>query len=69
MRSYGFKINECDKCVYVNETKKDTMIVCLYVDDMLIMGTSKDIINATKKMLSDKIWNERHGIGWCNSWN
>ena len=55
MRSYGFKINECDKCVYVNETKKDTMIVCLYVDDMLIMETNKDIINVTKKMLSDKI--------------
>ncbi|KAL9277734.1 putative RNA-directed DNA polymerase [Arabidopsis thaliana] len=53
MRSYGFKINECDKCVYVNETKKDTIIVCLYVDDMLIMETNKDIINVTKKMLSD----------------
>ncbi|KAG7552374.1 Zinc finger CCHC-type [Arabidopsis thaliana x Arabidopsis arenosa] len=53
MRSYGFKINECDKCVYIKETKKDTIIVCLYVDDMLIMGTSRDIINTTKKMLSD----------------
>lgn len=41
------------KCVYIKKTKNDTIIVCLYVDDMLIMGTSKDIINTTKKMLSD----------------
>jgi len=39
----------------LRKLKKDTIIVCLYVDDMLIMGRSKDIINATKKMLSDKI--------------
>lgn len=53
MKSYGFSINECDKCVYIKKTKNDTIIVCLYVDDMLIMGTSTDIINATKKMLSN----------------
>ena len=29
-------------------------MVYLYVDDMLIMGTSKDVINSTKKMLSSK---------------
>ena len=49
--SNGFKINECDKCVYVKECKDAYVIVCLYVDDMLIMGTSKDVINQTKKML------------------
>ena len=28
------------------------VFVCLYVDDMLIMGTSKDVIMSTKRLLS-----------------
>ena len=54
MLSNGFKINECDKCVYVKSTNESHVIVCLYVDDMLIMGTNKNIINSTKKMLRSK---------------
>ena len=54
MLSNGFKINECDKCVYVKSTNDSHVIVCLYVDDMLIMGTNKNIINSTKKMLRSK---------------
>ena len=54
MLSNGFKINECDKCVYVKSTNDSHVIVCLYVDDMLIMGTSNNIINSTKKMLRSK---------------
>ena len=54
MLSNGFKINECDKCVYVKNTEKEYVIVCLYVDDMLITGSSDDMIKATKKMLTSK---------------
>ena len=49
--SNGFRINECDKCVYVKQYKNAYVIICLYVDDMLIMGTNLDVINQTKKML------------------
>ncbi|GJW79897.1 retrovirus-related pol polyprotein from transposon TNT 1-94 [Tanacetum coccineum] len=49
--SNGFQINECDKCVYVKQYKNAFVIICLYVDDMLIMGTNMDVINQTKKML------------------
>ena len=35
----GFKINECDKCLYVNDTKYGYVIICLYVDDMFIVGS------------------------------
>ncbi|KAJ9552550.1 LOW QUALITY PROTEIN: hypothetical protein OSB04_016595 [Centaurea solstitialis] len=45
--SNGFQIKECDKCVY-----NTYVIICLHVDDMLIMGTNLDIINQTKKMLN-----------------
>ncbi|GJT36029.1 retrovirus-related pol polyprotein from transposon TNT 1-94 [Tanacetum coccineum] len=49
--SNGFQINECDKCVYVKQYKNAFVIICLYVDDMLIIGTNMDVINQTKKML------------------
>ena len=54
MLSYGFKINECDKRVYTTDTPNQEVIVCLYVDDMLIM--SKNIVNikTTKCMLASK---------------
>ena len=51
MLSNGFKINECDKCVYVRQTHNAYVIVCLYVDDMLIMGSNHEIIMNTKGML------------------
>ena len=52
--SNGFTINACDKCVYVKDTNNGYIIVCLYVDDMLILGSSNNIITTTKKMLSSK---------------
>ena len=51
----GFKINECDKCVYVKSTDKGYIIVWLYVDDMLIIGNNNDMIKSKKKMLNKKL--------------
>ncbi|KAK6158984.1 hypothetical protein DH2020_006298 [Rehmannia glutinosa] len=53
MMSNGFRINECDKCVYVKGTPDSFIIVCLYVDDMLIMGSTRELIMRTKNMLKD----------------
>ena len=44
MISNGFKINECDKCVYVKDTNDGYVILCLYVDDMLIIGSNDKVI-------------------------
>nr|GEV69116.1 retrotransposon protein, putative, Ty1-copia subclass [Tanacetum cinerariifolium] len=49
--SNGFQINKSDKCVYVKQYKNAFVIICLYVDDMLIMRTNMDVINQTMKML------------------
>ena len=49
----GFTINECDKCVYTKTVGDACIIVCLYVDDMLILGTNIEIIKSTKRMLSN----------------
>ncbi|KAK4838656.1 hypothetical protein QYF36_015417 [Acer negundo] len=51
MMSNEFKINECDKCVYVKDTENGYVIVCLYVNDMLIVGSDDKMIKATKDML------------------
>ena len=50
----GFKINKCDKCVYVKNTGCGFVIICLYVDDILIMGSNNEIIKTTKEMFNNK---------------
>ena len=52
MMSNGFKINECDKCVYAKMTPKSYILLCLYMEDMLIIGSNIDTIITTKKMLA-----------------
>ena len=54
MMSHGFKINECDKCVYVKDTKLGYVIVCFYIDDMLIVGSDDKMITSTKNMLNSR---------------
>ena len=54
MMTDGFKINECDKCVYVKNTEHGFVIICLYVDDILIMGSNNEVIKTTKEMFNNK---------------
>ena len=54
MLSHGFKINKCDKCVYVKDDEHGYVIVCLYVDDMLIVGSDDKMITSTKNMLNSR---------------
>ncbi|GJW10494.1 retrotransposon protein, putative, ty1-copia subclass [Tanacetum coccineum] len=35
MLESGFKINDCDKCVYVKDTSSGYVILCLYVDGIV----------------------------------
>ena len=48
MLANGFKINECDKCVYVKNTENGYVILCLYVDDMLVIGSDDKIVKSTR---------------------
>ena len=54
MITNGFKINECDKCVYIKETTNGYVILCLYVDDILIVGSDDKMIKSTKNMLNSR---------------
>ncbi|GLT82749.1 hypothetical protein SLE2022_010990 [Rubroshorea leprosula] len=48
----GFKLNEADKCVYSKFQNGQGVLICLYVDDMLIFGTNIEQVEETKRFLS-----------------
>ena len=54
MMSHDFKIKECDKCVYVKDSKHGYVIVCLYINDMLIVSSNDKMITSTKNMLNPR---------------
>jgi hypothetical protein len=48
----GFVTNEADKCVYYRYGGGKGVILCLYVDDILIFDTSLELIKEVKDFLS-----------------
>ncbi|GJW61925.1 zinc finger, CCHC-type containing protein [Tanacetum coccineum] len=53
--SNGYSLNQANKCVYskLDESCKG-VIICLYVDDMLIFGTDQVQVDLTKEFLSSR---------------
>jgi hypothetical protein len=45
-------VNEADKCVYFHFSGSEGVILCLYVDDILIFGTSLNVIKEVNEFLS-----------------
>ena len=54
MITNGFKINECEKCVYIKDIENGYVILCLYVDDMFLVGSDDQMVTSTKKLLNSK---------------
>lgn len=53
--SSGCVLNQYDKSIYSKFDAIDSgVIICLYVDDMLIFRTNQDQIHDTKKLLEFK---------------
>ncbi|GKA62780.1 retrovirus-related pol polyprotein from transposon TNT 1-94 [Tanacetum coccineum] len=52
--SNGFVVNASDTCVYSKVIASNCVIICLYVDDMLIFGTNINVVNETKTFLSSQ---------------
>jgi hypothetical protein len=61
--SAPFSVNEADRCVYYRHGGGQGVILCLYVDGILIFGTSLDVINEVKTFLWKMFRYERHGRG------
>ncbi|GJX37906.1 zinc finger, CCHC-type containing protein [Tanacetum coccineum] len=54
--SNGYLLNQADKCVYSKFDESDKgVVICLYVDDMLIFGTDQVQVNLTKEFLSSRL--------------
>jgi hypothetical protein len=51
--SAGFAVNEVDKCVYYRFGGGEGVILCLYVDDILIFGNNENVIKEVKDFLSN----------------
>ena len=45
-------INGADKRIYSKFTNNEGVIICLYVNDLLIFGTSLDVVHDTKYFLA-----------------
>jgi hypothetical protein len=52
LTSVGFVVNEADKCVYYRHGGGEGVMLCLYVDDILIFGTNMKVIHEIKSFLS-----------------
>ena len=48
---FGFTVYEYDKCIYSKNFDNEYIILCLYVD-ILILDTSLDVIERVKNYLS-----------------
>jgi hypothetical protein len=53
LTSAGFTVNEADKCVYYRYGGGNGVILCLYMDDILIFGNNVDMIKELKDFLSN----------------
>ena len=51
LTSAGFVANEADKCVYYRYGGGKGVILCLYVDDILIFGNNINVIEEVKDFL------------------
>jgi hypothetical protein len=61
LTSVGFAINEVDMCAYYRYGGGEGVMLCLYVDDILIFGTNIDVINGVKSFLSKSF--DMEGLG------
>jgi hypothetical protein len=52
LNSVGFIVNRADKYVYYCHGGGEGVILCLYVDDILIFGTNMKVIHEVKSFLS-----------------
>ena len=57
-------MNEADKCVYYRYGGGEGVLLCLYVDDILIFGSSLKVIEEVKEFLSNNF--EMKDLGGAN---
>ena len=54
MKEYGFKASEADPCLYVKREDQEMIVVIIWVDDLIIAGSCKQIIRDFKASISER---------------
>jgi len=54
MLELGFVSSSADPCVYIKRVRDQVLFVALYVDDLLLIGNSDELIDETKNALSER---------------
>jgi len=62
LTSAGFIVNEADKCVYYRFGGGQEVIMCLYVDDILVFETNLYVIEEVKNFLSQSFEMKDMGV-------
>ena len=57
----GSKTNECDKCIYHKSCNNSHVIICLQVDDLLIVASNMYIIDEAKNTVRSHFDMKDHG--------
>ena len=52
--SDGFSSNDVDKCIYNKVENNSCIVICLYIDDMLIFGSNLQVVPKTKSFLRSR---------------
>ena len=65
----GFTMMEKDHCMYIKRSNNYFIILCLHVDNILIAGNDKKLIDVTKKWLSSNLemkdmWEANYVLGF-----
>ena len=50
---FGFKENTIDQCIYQNISGSKFILLALYVDNILLARSDIDLLNETKRFLSN----------------
>ncbi|KAK8933991.1 hypothetical protein KSP39_PZI015423 [Platanthera zijinensis] len=51
VKNMGFMSSLSDKCLYIRHRSNKVAIICLYVDDMLILGSDQSVVDDVKSEL------------------
>jgi hypothetical protein len=52
---YGFSRSRYEPCCFIKREQSDVIVVCIYVDDLLMTGSSEEKVEATKEYLEYRI--------------
>lgn len=54
VRSIGFEVSKFDPCLYIKSVDGDCILLLVYVDDVLVTGSSMDLITSVKNQLKER---------------